>query len=197
MENNNSQKKSGQTLSIIALLLIGGLLAFEIWQVKNQGEKIAELLSEIEVVKTELAEFKSEVSILSNVSGELKEKTEKIFNDLLEIKLEKLMEDPSRVNFTESTIQNIGNGFFVTDLEMKEHLTGIKLSGRVINTQSVRHENITFKAFMSGQVKAFTINRISPGNSTKFSVYIPDVDVKMTTYGSIQYQRSSVEYFIK
>lgn len=80
---------------------------------------------------------------------------------------------------------------------MKEHLTGIKFSGRIINTQSVRHRNATFKIKIGEKEKDFTINIISAGNSTSFNVYMPDIKPEETHYGEIQYQQSTVEYYIK
>jgi len=110
---------------------------------------------------------------------------------------ESVLEKKGLVDFTSSQVQGIGSGFYVVGIEMKQHLTGIKFSCRIINTQSVRHRNVTFKIKIGEKEKDFTINMISPGNSTSFTVYMPDIKPEDAHYGEITYQQSSVEYYIK
>ena len=65
----------------------------------------------------------------------------------------------------------------------------------MINTQSVDHTNITFELTIGGQTKQFTINRVSSGNSTAFTVYLPDVSKESARYGRFAYQNSTVSYY--
>lgn len=98
------------------------------------------------------------------------------------------------VDLSESVVQPIGNGFLAVKLEANEHLTGLKISGRIINTQCVAHETVKFKLQIAGQSKEFTISRISPGNSTAFSVYIPDVAIGESRVAKISYIESMIRY---
>ena len=142
---------------------------------------------------------------------ELKRNTTKLYADLEEINgkvvenhkaiikvaLDNILQKNGNVDFTSSQIQDIGSGFSVVSLEMKKHLTGIKFSGRIINTQSVRHKNATFMIKVGDKEREFTINMISPGNSTAFRVYVPDVKPEDAQYGEIHFKRSTVVYYVR
>lgn len=99
----------------------------------------------------------------------------------------------SIVDLTSSSIQRIDNAFLVSDLSMEKHLSGLKVSGRVINVQAVRHTNAQFTLSIDKQKKDFEINMISPGNSTVFSVYIPDIP-ENTKLATIEYKQSIIGY---
>ncbi len=82
-------------------------------------------------------------------------------------------------------------GFSVVKLEAEEYLTGVRVSGRMINTLSVDHMSPTFLLSVDGKEEEFTISRISAGNSTGFSVYIPDVAKESARYGRFTWLRST------
>lgn len=105
-----------------------------------------------------------------------------------------ISEDGYKVDFTATEAQDVGDGFYLVRAEQEEHLTGLKYKGRIINTKSVQHRNVTFKLIVGSLEKEFMINQISPGNSTAFEVYLPDVTPEAGRYGQIQYQQSSL-YF--
>ncbi len=98
------------------------------------------------------------------------------------------------VDFTVPDIQKICDGFFLANAEQQKHLTGLKFKGRIINTQSVGHRNITFKLTVNKISKNFTIRRISPGHSTRFTVYVPDITPKDARFARIEYVESVVEF---
>jgi hypothetical protein len=100
------------------------------------------------------------------------------------------------VDLAEPTIQDLEQaGFFVASLAVKEHLTGVKITGRMINTQSVDHTDVTFELTVGEESKQFTINRVSSGNSTGFSVYLPDVPKEDARWGVFE-RRSSMIFFL-
>ena len=101
------------------------------------------------------------------------------------------------VDFSVSEIQQIDDVFLLANAAQQKHLTGVKFSGRVINTQSVDHLNIIFILSVDGESKEFTINRISSGNSTGFSVYIPDISIERARYAKINHVRSKIRYLTK
>lgn len=118
--------------------------------------------------------------------------------ELATVYLDYLMREARyRVDFTVPQVQDIGNGFYLVRSEQEEHLTGLKYKGRIINSTSVRHNNVEFKLVVGGQEKEFTINQISAGNSTAFEVYVPDVTAEAGRYGEIKYQQSSIAYYIR
>ena len=103
----------------------------------------------------------------------------------------------SSVDFSVPEIQNLSDGFMLGKASQEKHLTGIKFKGRIINTQSVDHHNATFKLYVNGQSKKFTINKISSGNSTSFDVYVPDLSADSAQYAKIKYIASTVSFRTK
>ena len=101
------------------------------------------------------------------------------------------------VDFTDPRIQEIGKGFKLVKAAQAKHLNGIKFLGRIINTQSVRYNNVTFRITVSDVSKQFTINQISAGNSTRFSVYVPDITVEDARFANIEYITSTIWYQTK
>lgn len=102
-----------------------------------------------------------------------------------------------RVDFTVPEIQQIDNTFLLSSASQEKHLTGIKYSGRIINTQSVDHLNAAFNLDVDGKSKGFTINKISSGNSTGFNVYIPELNIENARYAKIEYVRSQIQFYTK
>lgn len=148
----------------------------------------------------ELSRYLAEEKIKSLETSleETEEQLSKLQESIKEIQLEYFLEKLSGViDFTVPSIQTIGDGFMLSKAEQQEHLTGIKFKGRILNTQSVRHKNITFKLTVNKISKNFTINQVSAGNSTSFTVYIPDIKAEDARYGKIEYQESTVEYYTK
>jgi len=102
-----------------------------------------------------------------------------------------------RVDFTEPRIQEIGRGFKLAKAAQAKHLNGIKFLGRMINTQSIKYTNISFRITVSNVSKEFTINQISAGNSTRFSVYVPDITIEDARFANIEYITSTMWYNTK
>lgn len=101
------------------------------------------------------------------------------------------------IDFAVSEIQQITATFLLANASQKKHLTGVKFSGRIINTEAVSHTEITFSLTVDGESKEFTINKISSGNSTGFNVYLPDIDIERARYGKFDFVRSKISYFTK
>ncbi|MCK4372216.1 MAG: hypothetical protein KAW61_03670, partial [candidate division Zixibacteria bacterium] len=55
-----------------------------------------------------------------------------------------------RVDLTSSSAQHIEGTFLVSDLQVSEHLTGVNVTGRIVNTSSITHETLTFRIVMHG-----------------------------------------------
>jgi hypothetical protein len=101
------------------------------------------------------------------------------------------------VDFSVATIQQLADGFLLSQASQDEHLTGMKFRGRIVNTQSVAHHNVTFTISVGDQSKEFVINKISPGNSTGFDVYLPEISADKARFADITYVSSSVSYYTK
>ena len=171
-------------LLLLFVMIIGGGSLIGI--VMFQG-KIAEINDRIEDLNSKFDELNNSIDEhAKDISDNKRAVFRQQLNDIFK----------NQIDFTSTNVQDIGDGFSVVRLEMAEHLTGIKFSGRVINTQSIRHRNVEFKIEVGEKEKTFTINTISAGNSTGFSVYVPDIKPEDAHYGSIKFISSTCEYYI-
>lgn len=119
------------------------------------------------------------------------------FKDFVFEKLTSVNNIQKTVDFSVTTIQQLSHGFMLAQASQKKYLTGIKFTGRIINTQSVKHRDVTFNLSVNGKNKEFTINKISSGNSTGFNVYVPELSVNNARYAKIRYVRSSIFFYTK
>jgi hypothetical protein len=187
MSENIEKKKTasaGVIIAIIALLCVAAVAALGF-------EKLNQLEQTNAKLELALTESQSTVQDLQTKLAKLEEKTQEVVIDHFFRKLGNI------VDFSVPNVQEIGNGFFVVKASQEEHLTGIKFNGRIINAQSVRHKNASFKLTVDGKSVDFSINQISPGNSTSFSVYVPELKAENARYAKIEYQSSSVEFYTR
>lgn len=101
---------------------------------------------------------------------------------------------PPVIDLTEETLQDIGSGFTVGKLKLSARLTGLELSGVIINRESVTHEQATFSLRVGRQSKEFVVARIPAGGSSRFTVYVPDA-MQSARFGVLSYVRSTVRYY--
>lgn len=183
MEKKKNIKEKQSRLSKINLLLIIVILAAgEVFVNKGyqymQSAEFSQCLADEKIKSLESRLEETEV-----ILSELQESTQEV-----ELKLF------SGIDFTNSDIQTINDHFFLVDAEQIEHLTGIKFKGSIVNTQSVHYGNVRFKLTVNKITKDFVVNNIPAGNSTNFTIYIPDINAKDARYGEIEYQESLVRY---
>lgn len=183
MEKEKNIKAKQGRLSKINLLLI--IVIFATGQVfVNRGyqymrsAEFAQCLADEKIKSLESRLEETEVK-LSKLQGSMQEIELNLF---------------SGIDFTDSDIQTISDHFLLVDAEQIEHLTGIKFKGSILNTQSVHYENVRFKLTVNKITKDFVVHNIPAGNSTNFTIYIPDINVKDARYGEIKYQESLVSY---
>lgn len=98
------------------------------------------------------------------------------------------------VDLTSPSIQQIDAEFELAKCDVNTHLNGVKVTGRIINTTSITYVNPNFTITVGESENTFWVSRISPGNSTAFSVHIPNVQVESARYGYIVYKSGSVSY---
>ena len=105
-----------------------------------------------------------------------------------------VFEEEGFVDLTTSKIQKINEGFAVGGAAVKPHLSGVSVTGRVINLQSVHHESVDFEIALNGQSRDFMIVKIVPGGGAKFSVDVPDVDPTEVKSAQLKFKKSTVAY---
>jgi len=142
---------------------------------------------EVEDMKSTIAEIRQEVHNLDSTLAELR----------WDFTFYKISNQKGSIDFASSNLQEIGDGFHVGNLSLAQHLTGVKVKGRIINGTSLDHSNVAFHLTIGSQTKEFTINSIPPNTGAYFDVYVPDVPIDRTRWGRIEYQRSSITYYMK
>ncbi|MBI4689748.1 MAG: hypothetical protein HY754_05735 [Nitrospirae bacterium] len=99
------------------------------------------------------------------------------------------------INLTVPTIQKIDDIFMTAKLSAEPYSTGLKVTGLIINSTALGHEDAKFRVTVSNQSKEFTINSIPPGSSKKFEIFIPDVALEKATSAQLQCIESSMSYY--
>ncbi|WP_290524576.1 hypothetical protein [Alcanivorax sp.] len=183
MDSKNLSKLA-IAISSVSILLIFYILS-------NAPEKQPDLGKKLEAVKLEMQKLQYEYEHLSQELAELDASTRDV---RVNYAIQKYDET---VDFTTPNVQDIDEGFMLVDAEQEEHLTGIKFKGRIINAQSIAHNSAEFRLTVNGSSREFSINRISPGNSTSFSVYVPDLKASEARWAKIKYIGSSVHYRVR
>ncbi len=92
-------------------------------------------------------------------------------------------------------VRDIGHGLLVADLAIEPGAEGsVVVRGRVINTTSVAHAGLGFRVRVGDASGTFPIYRISPGNSTGFSIEIPGAADQPLEETTIEYLGSTVAF---
>lgn len=98
-------------------------------------------------------------------------------------------------------LASINGSFACLDVDAKEHLTGYKITGYVLNKTSIIHSRLEFKLYTVnaggdyGSGIPFTINdSIAPAKARSFEVYVPDIDANDLKLVKIIYQKSFMSY---
>lgn len=94
-----------------------------------------------------------------------------------QIKLDRLewvmyRDSRARIDLTETSFQNLSDGFKIAVKNVDTHLTGIKIKGSILNTQSVNYENARFTIELASTSKDFVVNKIPQGYASDFEIYI-------------------------
>jgi hypothetical protein len=117
--------------------------------------------------------------------------------DLLEA--DRSVSDGPLVNLRREEIQPIADGFMVADLAVAAEPGGARVSGRLINTQSVGHQSATFVISTEGDYYAarsseFAVMRLPAGSSARFRVLLMGVNPDSLRFGRISYKQSTVTF---
>lgn len=113
------------------------------------------------------------------------------------INLEKITDSlGKKVNLRIPSVQKIDTVFLVSKLSIKKYLTGVKVTGIMINSSSLEHNDARFRITINEVSREFAVSKIKPGSSKKFSVDVPDVNFEEVTEAEIRSLASSVSYFV-
>lgn len=142
------------------------------------------------------------VDIIPNRVSELQETVDSLQSTIIrhgvDIFLVKLKTEDLKtygsIDLSHAPLQTIDYRFLITIESVTEHLTGIKIKGRIVNLTSLRFDNLKFNITIASQSKEFSIRRISSGNSTTFNVYVPNVPLEESQYAYIEFVESLIYY---
>ncbi len=104
---------------------------------------------------------------------------------------------PGTVDPASGAVSNafdVGEGFVAVDLALVASDAGARLSGRMVNGTALTHHGLAFRVTVDGVSETFTIPKISPGNSTGFSLAIPGATSAPVTAPSIEFLGSTIGF---
>ena len=79
----------------------------------------------------------------------------------------------SYIDLSSTNFQTINSDFSVMPETVEAHLSGIKISGKILNTSSVDQSDIKFKVVIGNESKEFEImKKINSGYARPFEIYI-------------------------
>lgn len=84
--------------------------------------------------------------------------------------------------------QDIGHGFWVTNLMAIPNDGGTRLVGDLVNSTSVKYTNAIFNVQIGNQpIKGLSIPTIAGGSHTSFSLDFPDIPADQAVHARIDY----------
>lgn len=173
-------------LAIAGVLIVVAIFAWESQQARMSQEEIARLESRI---------ARAEVTAVP-AGGRIAKLNEEVSNLKSRLNISDFLSGlPGQVNLTKTNFQSIEEGFSVRVTNVGRHLSGVKITGSVLNQQGVTHEHAVFQVTVGKQKNEFTIRWIRPGFAAKFSVIVLDVKVEEARYAKFEYQRSLLSYY--
>jgi len=101
------------------------------------------------------------------------------------------------IDLTTPTLQSIGEGLLVSVREVQAHLSGLVVKGRVVNTNAVTKTAVNIKMQIGKTKQGFMLKKVSRGGSSRFSVFVPRVDVKHASYADMWVVNSVVSYRLR
>ncbi len=98
------------------------------------------------------------------------------------------------VDLHDSQLQDIGSGFSAGNFALTSEPGGVRLSGVLVNRESVGHQSASFQIRIGHVRREFTVMKLRAGGSSPFSVSLPGVNPDSVRVGVLQYQGSTVSY---
>ena len=116
----------------------------------------------------------------------------------LETRIEELsMEANSQwsdVDLTISSFQRIDDDFMVSVREVNEHLSGIRVTGEVLNKSSVDRSNASFVIEVADIRQQISIIQIDAGRAAAFEAYLPDVPAAASRWSKFRAEGSTITF---
>ncbi len=175
MDLKGDRKGFIQILLTIVIVIMIGAIGFSIYLLLKQSESIKNLSQKVDAIERKLPIIEKDTG---SVKEEIKKAKEKMY-----------------VNLTVPAVQRIDSDFMVAKLSVSPHMTGVKISGRIINATPLPQENLKFRITVSEKSTEFNINKLKPAGSKPFEVYIADLPSDKATTARFERLESAILYY--
>jgi hypothetical protein len=99
-----------------------------------------------------------------------------------------------QVDLLNSKLQHLRHGFAVSELAVARQDSGVSVTGRLINSGSLRYRDATFRVKAGNSSQEFAISNLPPGSSGAFSVVLPNLPLESARTATVSLVSSAVEY---
>ncbi len=140
--------------------------------------------------------FYTKIESINNIIYRIEQANATISQDITVLRSMVLFEDKrSMVDLSDKAVQSIGDGFSVTNLSIQPHMSGVKINGEIINSQSLEYSGLNLKIDIMGFEKSVFINKLKSGFSSKFSAIMLNVDPKTARFAKMWMDNYTVHWY--
>jgi hypothetical protein len=165
----NTLVKIALVLSIVALLIVLAVIPGFNRSVKDVSRQVDELRKRIEDYRGEIAKAAEEIA---------------------RIKLDIDFRKRGFLDLSVKSLQELGDGFWLEKASVEPDMSGIVLKGFIINSTTMNQSSIKFDITIGNKNQELIIDRIDPGMSQSFELYVPGVKIEDAGYAKINYVES-------
>jgi hypothetical protein len=165
----NTLVKIALILSIVALLIVLAVIPGFNRSVKAVSQQVDDLRQRIEDYRNEIAKTADEIA---------------------KIKLDIDYRKRGFLDLSVKSLQELGDGFWLEKVSVEPEMSGIVLKGFIINATPMNQSSIRFDITIGTKNQELIIDRIDPGMSRSFELYVPDVKIEDAGYAKINYVES-------
>jgi len=155
------------TLIVIILLILAAVITLDVISYRQQEAQLASLSADVSALELRLS------------------------------RVEQVAEGLGRkISLDIQGVQKIDNVFLISKIKVKKYLTGVRVTGLMINASSLVQNDARFRITINDVSREFTVKRISPGSSSRFSVDLPNINPAEATEAEVRTLGASVSYYV-
>jgi len=99
-----------------------------------------------------------------------------------------------QIDLTNGKLQHLRHGFAVSELRLARQDTGVLVTGRLINTSSLRYRSAIFRLKVGASAKEFPIDVLAPGASGEFEVELQHLPLENARTATLSLVTGGVDY---
>lgn len=196
-------------LSLLSMSASGVLLAQvrtldqkiqDVAAVSGSGQEHTTLKAQVANLNKTLQGQTTQVTELGQSVSNTKQSVSQLRQDIMKLDARvNTMSQPVRasVNIGVTQPQEIGHGFWVTDLMAISQGRGTRLVGTVVNSSAVKYTDVIFNVKIGDQAaKPLRVAAIAAGSEESFRLDFPDVEPKQAVKGEINYVSANLMMWV-